>query len=238
VDWNTKNQLQDWSAYGDFKIDFARSTGLTVSRFDSNELFEGLWFRHGTTGIAVYSDWLRWLSTYASYTQGTSINYSPAEGLAPFLGGSSEAEVGFTLHPKPRLTVGESYYFVNLHTQADHSPLPQLASGEHAVYDNHLMRTKVNYQFSRALSVRAILDYDALLANSALLADEPFKRLTGDLLVTYQINPGTAVFCGYTSNYENINRDPLAPYALGRFGAPNTLTGRQFFVKISYLLHF
>jgi hypothetical protein len=86
--------------------------------------------------------------------------------------------------------------------------------------------------------VRAIVDYVALLANSALLANEPYKRLTGDLLVTYQLNPGTALFCGYTSNYENINRDPVAPYSLGRFGPPNTLTGRQFFVKISYLLHF
>jgi hypothetical protein len=100
------------------------------------------------------------------------------------------------------------------------------------------MRTKVNYQFSRALSVRAIVDYDALLANSSLLSDTPYKNLTGDLLVTYQVNPGTALFCGYTSNYENINRSPFAPYSLANFGSPNTLTGRQFFVKISYLLHF
>jgi hypothetical protein len=86
--------------------------------------------------------------------------------------------------------------------------------------------------------VRTILDYDALLSNPALLSDAPYKRLTGDFLLTYQLNPGTALFCGYTSNYENINRDPLAPYTLGRFGPPSTLTGRQFFVKISYLLHF
>jgi hypothetical protein len=218
VDWNTKNQLQDWSTYADFKIDFARSIGVTVSRFDSNELFEGLWFLHGTTGVAVYSDWLRWLSTYASYNQGSSINYSPAEGHLPFLGNSSEAEVGFTLHPRPRLTVGESYYFVNLRTQAGSEPVAQLSPGAHTVYDNHLMRTKVNYQFSRALSVRAILDYDALLANSVLLSDNPYKSLTGDLLVTYQINPGTALFCGYTSNYENINHAPFAPYSLGNFG--------------------
>ena len=238
IDWNTKNQLQDWSTYADFKVDFARSTGLTVSRFDSNELYQGLWFLHGITGLALYSDWLRWLTTYASYDQGTSINYSPAAGLLPFLGGSSEAEVGFTLHPKPRLTVGESYYFVNLRTRGDSQSAAQLPPGAHTVYDNHLMRTKVNYQFSRALSVRAIVDYDALLANSSLLSDNPYKNLTGDLLVTYQVNPGTALFCGYTSIYENINRTPFAPYSLTNFGPPNTLTGRQFFVKISYLLHF
>jgi len=237
VDWNTKNQLQDWSTYGDFKIDFAHSTGVTVSRFDSNELYEGLWFLHGVTGASIYSNWLRWLTTYASYDQGTSINYSPAVGVLPFLGNSSETEVGFTLHPKPRLTVDETYYFVNLRTRADSQyPVPFLP-GTHAVYDNHLMRTKVNYQFSRALSVRAIVDYDALLANSALLSNNPYKNLTGDLLVTYQISPGTALFCGYTTNYENINRAPFAPYGLGNFGPPNTLTGRQFFVKISYLLH-
>jgi hypothetical protein len=238
VDWDTKNQLQDWSTYADFKVDFARSTGITVSRFDSNELFEGVWFLHGVTGVAVYSDWLRWMSTYAFYNRGTSINYSPADGLTPFLGDSSETEIGFTLHPKPRLSVGESYYFVNLRTRGDTEPVANFLPGTHTVYGNHLMRTKVNYQFSRALSVRTILDYDALLSNPALLSDAPYKRLTGDFLLTYQLNPGTALFCGYTSNYENINRDPLAPYTLGRFGPPSTLTGRQFFVKISYLLHF
>lgn len=238
LDWDTNNQLQDWSTYADFKIDFARSTGVAISRFDSNELYLGSWFRHGTTGIAVYSNRLAWLSTYAGYNQGSSINYSPAEGILPFLGNSSEAEVGFTLHPKPRLTVDESYYFVNLRTLADNNPVAQLAPGAHSVYDNHLMRTKINYQFSRALSVRAILDYDALMTNSALLAGTPYKHLTPDILLTYQLNPGTAVFCGFTSNYENIHRDPFAPYTVGNSGPPNTLTGRQFFVKISYLLHF
>ena len=107
VDWDTRNQLQDWSTYADFKIDFARSTGVTISRFDSNELFEGLWFLHGITGVAVYSDSLPSLSHYASYNQGTSINYAPAAGLMQFLGNSSEAELGFTLHPKPQITVDE-----------------------------------------------------------------------------------------------------------------------------------
>lgn len=238
VDWDTKNQLQDWSTYADFKVDFARATGVTVSRFDSNELYEGLWFRHGTTGIAAYSNRLGWLSTYASYNLGTSINYTPAVGVLPFLGSSSDAGFGFTLHPKPRLTIDESYYFVNLRTLANDSPVPQLGPTAHSVYDNHLMRTKVNYQFSRALSVRAILDYDALLTNSQLLSDDPYKNITPDILVTYQLNPGTALFCGYTSNYENINHGPFAPYNLARFGPPDTLTGRQFFVKISYLFHF
>jgi Domain of unknown function (DUF5916) len=234
IDWDTKNQLQDWSTYADFKVDFARSTGVAISRFDSNELYETLWFRHGTTGIAVYSNRLAWLSTYASYNQGSSINYSPATGVLPFLGNSSEAEFGFTLHPKPRLTIDESYYFVNLRTLPDNGSLAQT----HSVYNNHLMRTKINYQFSRALSARVIVDYDALLTNPALLSDDPYKNLTPDVLLTYQPNPGTALFCGFTSNFEAIHRDPLVPYNLGYSGSPTTLAGRQFFVKISYLLHF
>jgi hypothetical protein len=238
LDWNTQNQLQDWSTFADFKIDFAGSSGLTVSRFDSNELYENLWFRHGATGIAAYSEWLRWLSVFASYNQGTSINYAPADGILPFLGNSSEAEFGFTLHPKPRLTIDESYYFVNLRTLAGASSSLQLAPGSHGVYDNHLMRTKINYQFSRALSIRAILDYDLLLTNSTLISDTPYKTLTPDLLLTYQLHPGTALFVGYTSTYEGINQNLNAPYDPGRLGPPNTLTGRQFFVKISYLLHF
>jgi hypothetical protein len=100
------------------------------------------------------------------------------------------------------------------------------------------MRTKINYQFSRALSIRAILDYDLLLTNSTLISDTPYKNLTPDLLLTYQLHPGTALFVGYTSTYQGINQTLNAPYDPGRLGFPNTLTGRQFFVKISYLLHF
>ncbi len=106
-----------------------------------------------------------------------------------------------------------------------------------SIFNNHIARTKLNYQFSRRLSFRAIIDYNAVLANRSLVSTDPVKRLTGDFLMTYLLNPGTALYLGYTDIYENlrIRGEPAAPF---RGGTPSFSTGRQLFVKISYLLRF
>jgi hypothetical protein len=85
----------------------------------------------------------------------------------------------------------------------------------------------VNYQFTRELSLRAIMDYGAVLPNAALVNLERRKDVTGDVLVTYPLNPGTALYIGYTDRYED-------------FAEPSRLrsSGRQVFLKASYLLRF
>lgn len=45
--------------------------------------------------------------------------------------------------------------------------------------------------------------------------------------------PGTALYVGYTDGYDNVMRDPI----LGT-RTQTTSTGRQLFVKTSYLLRF
>ncbi|MBI3667750.1 MAG: hypothetical protein HY236_16225 [Acidobacteria bacterium] len=54
----------------------------------------------------------------------------------------------------------------------------------------------MNYQFTRALSLRAIVDYNGLLPNPSLVRYERAKGLTGDVLLTYLLNPGTALYIG------------------------------------------
>jgi hypothetical protein len=51
-------------------------------------------------------------------------------------------------------------------------------------------------------------------------------------------NPGTALYAGYTDGYRNLVIDPNDPSPLRRIASPNSSTGRQFFVKMSYLLRF
>ena len=95
----------------------------------------------------------------------------------------------------------------------------------------------MNYQFTRAFSLRGILDYNAILPNESLVALDRRKHLTADILVTYLVHPGTAVYVGYTDGYDNFRRDEtLGRITLG--GAPTLSTGRQVFVKASYLFRF
>ena len=94
----------------------------------------------------------------------------------------------------------------------------------------------MNYQFNREFSLRAILDYNGVLPNSTLVSLEKSKRLGADVLLTYLLHPGTALYIGYSNVRENVAFDPLMSPALQRTAFPDTTTGRQVFIKLSYLL--
>jgi hypothetical protein len=130
----------------------------------------------------------------------------------------------------------ETYIYSGLRT-GDDSKLAGVASGT-AVFNNHLVRSKVNYQFSRRLGLRFILDFNSVLPNASLANLEKEKRVGLDALLTYMVNPGTALYVGYTDQQENYKLDPLASPALYRTTGLDLNTGRQFFVKLSYLLRF
>ena len=234
--WDRHGRLQDLNTYLDFAMHFVGPTGFTVSRYDAYEFFVDRGFRQRITGITFYTNRLKWLSLAGSHHQGTAINYSPPAGLTSFLANTVNSFFSMTFRPTPRLRLEETYYFSRLGTRRG-SGLPGLPEAA-SIFNNHLFRTKLNYQFTRALSVRTILDYYATLSNPALIADTTFKRLTSDVLVTYLLNPGTALYVGYTDRYDNLALDPTIPPRLRPTRSPSTSTARQFFVKISYLLRY
>jgi hypothetical protein len=111
---------------------------------------------------------------------------------------------------------------------------------------NAIPRVKVEYQFTRSIFLRAVGEYD--LAEQDDLRDEtrtflPLivdgKRalamrsasLHGDLLFSYQPNPGTLLFLGYGSEAD-ANPDPRARFTY----QPLVRSNDYFFVKLSYLL--
>ena len=247
VNWNRARQVQDWIVDAKFEANFTGQTGLTVRRIKAFELFRNTGFRKSSTILQFSTEWLKWLSTSASYRRGTSENFFPAAGL-PFLANSANATFGLTFRPAPRIRFDQTYIYTRLGTRAGSTP-PGFASGMN-IFNNHILRLKLNYQFNRELSLRAILDYNATLANPGLLDLQsalggfpggppvPTKRFTADFLLIYLLHPGTALYVGYTDRMENLALDPSSPPLLRRIRSPSTATGRQFFVKLSYLFRF
>jgi hypothetical protein len=74
-----------------------------------------------------------------------------------------------------------------------------------------------------ALSLRAIVDYYFLSPNTALFNSDRYKQLSGDVLLTYMIHPGTALYIGYNSRFEDLGADPSDSSGLHRTGPPNSL---------------
>jgi hypothetical protein len=229
--WDHQRQLQDWNVYPAFVMNFAPQTALEFSHSQSLELFGGVGFRTNLENVSFDTSLAKWLGFYASYARGTAINYSPAAGLSPSLGDVTSASFALTWRPTERVRMDHVYIYTGLDSRASPAGVPSSAS----IFGNHLARWKVNYQFTRALSARAIFDYYALLPNAALINDDRSKVLTGDVLLTYLVHPGTALYVGYTNRLENLAIEPTVPANLGFTTSPTTATTRQFFIKVSYL---
>ena len=235
-DWDHQNLLQDWNLYPSFVLNFPRQTQVKVAQSRSYELFDAIGFRTNISELSVYSSLAKSFGVSSSFTTGQAVNYAPASAIAPFLGQSRSASIGWTWRPAERLRIDNYYFFTHLGESA--GAVPVAAAGRQTVFDNHIARLKLNYQFTRALSVRSIVDYYALLPNERLIEYTRSKVVTGDLLLTYLIHPGTAFYIGYTNRMENVAIDPGLPSALRLTSSPGTVTNRQLFTKVSYLLRF
>lgn len=236
INYDRQGRLQDWNVHAGFDLTLNNTTEFSVARDESFELFGGTGFRKRATGLSVETAMLDWLSWSLEYGQGTDINFFPAPGIEPFLADTRNGSVSFTLKPASQLSLEQAYIWSRLGTRSGSSV--EGIPARVAIFNNHLARSKINYQFTRQLSLRAILDYDAVLPNESLISAERAKRFNADFLLTYLVNPGTALYAGYSSGFENIAIGPASPHALIRTSSPGTLTGRQFFIKLSYLLRF
>ena len=234
--WNHQGDLQDWRVNLPFLADFAGDTHLFIRRAEFADSFAGRRFREHTNDINFSTGFLKWLSFYTNLSTGVGVNFFPAEGIAPFTAKTLNASGGFTLRLVSQFAFSQLYIYDRLGTRERF--LPQGETKTASIFNNHIFRSKVNYQLNRALSFRLILDYNSILPNQRLVALERDKNFTADFLMTYLVNPGTAFYAGYTDGYRNLALDPNGPSGLRRTASPTVSTGRQFFVKMSYLLRF
>jgi hypothetical protein len=233
VDWNHAGQLQDCEVSPGFALELTRMTTMGVTHTESYELYQNLEFRKQATNGYFNSQWTKWFTVNSSFSQGTGVNYYPAQGVKPFLAADSEGTLGLTLRPTAQIKWDQTYLYSRLATMP--GGVPESVTGLAVVFTNHILRSKVNYQFNRELSLRLILDYNAALPNGSLVSLERSKRFGGDLLFTYLLHPGTAIYVGYSDTYENLLLNPATPPYLVRRDGPGLSVGRQFFVKVSYL---
>jgi hypothetical protein len=142
-----------------------------------------------------------------------------------------------TLQPIHQLTADNTYLL-----DRDHA----VANGA-LVYETQTFRTKINFQFNRALSARIIAEYDSTLANPQETSLLRTKQIGTQGLLTWLPHPGTAVYIGYNNDLQNLDRSLCNRLSTGACDPDNTTAprspnylndGRQFFIKASYLFRF
>ncbi len=173
------------------------------------------------------------ISVNLVYTYGGNPNYNPVAGQPPSLLHENFLQALLTLQPVGNFTI-DNTYLLDRNFAA--------ATGVFT-FENQTLRTKLNYQFTRALSARVIVEYDSLLVNPAETSLVRTKELQTQALLTWLPHPGTAVYLGYNNDLQNLNHElcsreggvcdttqPILPRGPGYLNS-----GRQFFLKASYL---
>jgi hypothetical protein len=170
-------------------------------------------------------------------TRTGGVNYNPPTGQAPFLMNQQTMFLTLTLQPMRQLTADNTYLL-----DRDFA-----ASNNAFVYESQTFRTKMNYQFTRAISARVIVEYDSTLANPMNTSLQRTKQIGTQALLTWLPHPGTAIYIGYNNDLQNLDRTLCNRLQNGACDPDNTLPprasnylndGRQLFLKASYLFRF
>ena len=224
--WTYGGVLEDWIVRFPFNVDLKARTNIFGRHAIISEKVAGLDFRQREDLVTFSSQYLGWMGVGVSYAHGTRPNYSPAGDLSPFLGAFTDSSLSLTFRPTSALLVDETYLYSLLDTR-DNSP------GTGKIFSNHIVRSRVNYQFTREWSLRAIVDYNTLTPNASLVALDRSRHVVSDLLLTWLLHPGTALYIGYTDGYDNFRLDPLS----GLVPTTQHLSSstRQLFIKTSWM---
>lgn len=228
-----------WATIPRLTWNFPRQTSLRLSyAFGGERLrpqdFPGLpanlYQAIGNGGIYFETSFFSWLSVRAFSTiAGTGINFVPAAGQLPRMENEVDGDFGVTLRPTTRLIIENSYLVTRLSRRH---------TGEN-IFNNHILRSRWNYQFTPRLAARFIAQYDVVVSNPTFTSLENRKNFNADFLITYLVHPGTAVFVGYNSNLQNLDRSlTVTPDGLLRTRNRFLNDGRQLFVKVSYQFRF
>ncbi|PYX32333.1 MAG: hypothetical protein DMG80_08110 [Acidobacteria bacterium] len=199
-------------------------------------------FHEHTSGITVSSAPISQLTVGAYYFWGNSINFLPGsvQGFdTPYLARYDQASGVATVRPFTSLKIDNTYLFSRLRTRESNAN----------IFNNHIIRSKWNWQLNRELSLRAILQYSATLTQNRpgdLFGAYPLtflptgKNFNADFLITYLVHPGTALYVGYNSNLQNLDPALAIDPNIGGVRRSDRMIndGRLFFVKASYLFRF
>jgi hypothetical protein len=203
-------------------------------------------YHEHSSSVILGTSYLKWLTLQGYYLWGNGVNFVPpvvplavscpgsptvlATACPPFLARSDNANLTVSLRPVSSLRIDNTYLFSRLRDRDSSA----------AIFNNHILRTKWNWQFTRELSFRMILQYTSTLANTTLTSLPTTKQFNEDFLISYLVHPGTAIYVGYNSDFQNLDPGLLPASSGGLVRSRDRLIndGRLFFVKVSYLFRF
>ena len=111
-------------------------------------------YPHLVGGAQINTQYWKWLNLAMEMDWGTATNFVPRTG-PPVLGYQNTAFVRATVRPTKGLTIENTYLMTRLLDQNTNLN----------IFNNHIMRSKWNYQFTKEFSLRLIGQYNTTISN-------------------------------------------------------------------------
>ncbi len=230
-DWDHTEKIQDRIITPGVAFELTGQTFITAQHTESIEVYQNIAFRKHLTDFSVNTDISKHFGIATDFNFGRGVNYYPAAGLLPFSANIQNATAKFIIRPSSRLRLEQTYLLSRL--ESPNGP---------TIFNNHIFRSTLRYQFSKQLSLRIIGEYDSVLPNTGLVNLTNSKIFSSNVLLTYLLTPGTALYAGYIDQRQNLAllqaMSQGLPASLATIGDPSTLTDREIFIKLSYAFHF
>jgi hypothetical protein len=246
--WDHSGTRLDYLLNPAYEWDFPRNSNFSIFTVweherlrpqDFSTLTANRDYTHLVGGAQINTQYFKWLNLSAEMDWGTATNFVPRTG-PPLLGYQNTAFARATVRPTKGLTIENTYLMTRLLDQ----------NTNRNIFNNHILRSKWNYQFTKEFSLRLIGQYVTTLSNPELTTLPNAKTFNGDVLFTYLLTPGTAIYAGYNSDLQNIDPSlqrvcagqPCLPGQTfdGLLRTRNNFIndGRQIFIKLSYLFRY
>jgi hypothetical protein len=190
--------VQDRWVRANLQFRFTEFNQMFVSFRNDMEKYEGVDFHKNTISIEGQNNLIKWMPFGLFFQTGSSIYYDPED---PFLGWTSIYGIYIELKPNKRLRLGMEFTKQTFWEKR----------GGELVFDYNVIRARTTYQLSKALSLRAIVDYNHF-----------YKEIYGSFLISFILRPGTVFFLGVDNN---LLRDEFERYGQ---------TNYSVFLKFSY----
>jgi hypothetical protein len=214
--WNFDGLRKDEWIQPRLWVQLKSQTQFSFGPLFSREVFKGI----------VFDDIRRWnFSLYSAFSDPVVVEFDVSDDRviarnlsAPVLGRGMSADADATIKPFQRLVIQPSWQYSRLSYQNEG---PE-------IFRACIVRSRISYQFTRALSARLVVEYFNLreINEEAPPACTRTSSLSIEPLLTYQVNPFTTFYLG--SNHGSEDLDDRADGNLRP-------TSRQFFMKLQYL---
>ena len=177
------NPVFGWEFVGQTFLDLEYKSERVRLRPEEARVTADRDFNRHTIGGAFRTSFIPEIQFEDRHFRGNDVNHSPAIGQEASMQNWSSTDITLTVLPLTQLSIANRYLFTKL---ADRET-------DATIFNDHIIRSRWNWQFTRELSVRFFLQYESILVNPKFTSLEKRKNINTDLLFSYQLNAWTTL---------------------------------------------